>query len=167
MGVLRRLGMTTPGPAAGEGGGADRRQGLGAQGNRLLLGPPEQPSQASHGLRDVGAFGSRPPRQLSALDDGRPGLPDGGHPPALLGQVDQVVAEGRLNAGVGEVQTLLLGPDAEAGPVAEVGPLGVSGAGGLADLGASGEGRAGGGNGLRQQDRVLHKRRITAIIRQI
>ena len=47
--------------------------------------------------------------------------------------------------------------------MAEVGPLGVSGAGGPADLVAPGEGRAGGGKGLGQQDRGLLKRRITVI----
>ena len=40
---------------------------------------------------------------------------------------------------------------------------GVPGPGGLADLVARGEGRAGGGKGLREQDRGLLKCRITAI----
>ena len=96
----------------------------------------------------VEAVGSRPPRQLGALADGGPGLPDGGHPPALPRQVDQVVAEGGLQA-LRQVEPLLPGPAAEAVPVTEVGPLGVSGAGGLADLVGPGEARAGGGKGLR------------------
>ena len=67
----------------------------------------------------------------------------------------------------GRSSPCLPGPAAEAVPVTEVGPLGVSDAGGLADLIASGEGRAGGWNGLRQQDWGLHKRWITVIIRYL
>ena len=76
--------------------------------------------------------------------------------------MDQVVAEGGLQA-LGQVEPLLPGPAAEAVPVTELGPLGVPGPGGLADLVAPGEGRAGGGKGLREQDRGLLKCRITAI----
>ena len=121
------------------------------EGCRLSLGPPEDPAQPPHHLRDAGAAGLGPPRQIGALDDGRPGLPDGGHAFAVLRQADQVVAEGGLQA-LGEVEPLLLGPAVKAGPVAEVGPLGVPGPGGQADLVAPGEGRAwsitGDGNGL-------------------
>ena len=70
LGVFRRLGMTAPGAAA----------------------PPEDPAQAPHHLRDAGAAGSGPPRQLGTLDDGRPGLPDGSHAFAVLRQADQVAA---------------------------------------------------------------------------
>ena len=45
----------------------------------------------------------------------------------------------------------------------EVGALDVSGAGSLADLIAPGEGRSGGGKGLREQDWALLNCRITAI----
>ena len=138
LGVLRGLGMPAPGPAGCEGGGADRRQCLGAEGCRLLLGSPEEPSQAQHRLGDVGAFGSRPPRQLSPLDDGRPGLPDGGHPLPILRQADQVVADAGLQI-VRQVEPLLLGPAQEPTPVAMVGATGVPGPGGLADLVAPGE----------------------------
>ena len=113
-----------------------------------------------------GAAGLGPPRQLGTLDDGRPGLPDGGHAFAVLRQADQVVAEGGLQA-LGQAEPLLLGPAAKAGPVTKVGPLGVPGPGGQADLVAPGEGRAwsitGDGSGLGQQDRGLLKCRITAI----
>ena len=88
--------MTAPGAAAGAGGGPDRRQGLGVEGRRLSLGPPEDPAQPPHHLRDAGAPGPGPPRQIGAPDDGRPGLPDGGHAFAVLRQADQVVAEGGL-----------------------------------------------------------------------
>ena len=133
LGILRRLGMTAPGAAAGEGGGADRRQSLGAEGCGPFLGTLQDVAEPQHRLRDVEAVGARPPRQLGALADGGPGLPHGGHPPALPRQVDQVVAEGGLQA-LRQVEPLLPGPAAEAVPVTEVGPLGVSGAGGLADL---------------------------------
>ena len=136
LGILRRLGMTAPGAAAGEGGGADRRQSLGAEGCGLFLGTLQDVAEPQHRLRDVEdveAAGSRPPRQLGALADGGPGLPASGHPPALPRQVDQVVPEGGLQA-LRQVEPLLPGPAAEAVPVTEVGPLGVSGAGGLADL---------------------------------
>ena len=93
------------------------------EGSRLLLGSSEQPSQPQHGLGDVGAAGTRPARQLRSPDDRRPGLSDGGHPPALLRQVDQVIREGILQA-VGQVELLLQGPDEEAPPVAAVGPVG-------------------------------------------
>ena len=166
LGVFRRLGMTAPGAAAGECGGPDRRQGLGVEGRRLSLGPPEDPAQPPHHLRDAGAARLGPPRQIGALDDGRPGLPDGGHAFAVLRQADQVVAEGGLQAP-GQVEPLLLGPAAKAGPGAGVGPLGVPGPGGQADLVAPGEGRAGDGNGLGQQDRGLLRCRITAIIRRL
>ena len=137
---------------------------------RLSLGPPEDPAQPPHHLRDAGAAGLGPPRQLGAPDDGRPGLPDGGHALAVLRQADQVVAEGGLQVS-GQVGTLLLGPAVKAGSVSEVGPLGVPGPGGLADLVAPGEGRAwsitGDGNGLGQQNKGLHKYRITTIIRYL
>ena len=140
------------------------------RGAACLWGLPEDTAQTPHHLRDAGAAGLGPPRQIGAPDDGRPGLPDGGHAFAVLRQTDQVVAEGGLQA-FGEVEPLLLGPAVKAGPVAEVGPLGVPGPGGLADLVAPGEGRAwsitGDGNGLRQQDRGLHKCRITVIIRHL
>ena len=143
------------------------------EGRRLSLGPPEDPAQPPHHLRDAGAAGLGPPRQIGALGDGRPGLPDGGHAFAVLRQADQVVAEAGLQIP-GQVEPLLLGPAVKTGPVTEVGPLGVPGPGGLADLAdlvAPGEGRAwsitGDGNGLGQQDRDLHKYRITAIIRHL
>ena len=86
------------------------------EGRRLSLGPPEDPAQPPHHLRDAGAAGLGPPRQIGALDDGRPGLPDGGHAFAVLRQADQVVAEGGLQT-LGQVEPLLLGPAVKAGPV--------------------------------------------------
>ena len=74
---------------------------------------------------------------------------------ATIRQADQVVGEGGLQA-VGQVEPLLQGPDDEAVPVAVLGSLGVPGPGGPGVQVAPGEGRAGGGNGLRQQDRGLH-----------
>ena len=128
------------------------------EGRRLSLGPPEDPAQPPHHLRDAGAPGLGPPRQIGALDDGRPGLPDCGHAFAVLRQADQVVAEGGLQVP-GQVETLLLGPAVKAGPVTKVGPLGVPGPGGQADLVVSREGRAGDENGLRQQAGLYAKSR--------
>ena len=75
----------------------------------MSLGPPEDPAQPPHHLRDAGAAGLGPPRQLGTPDDGRPGLPDGGHAFAVLRQADQVVAEGGLQA-FGEVEPPAPGP---------------------------------------------------------
>ena len=140
------------------------------RGAACLWAPRRIRPQPPHHLRDAGAAGLGPPRQIGAPDDGHPGLPDGGHALAILRQADQVVTEGGLQIP-GQVEPLLLGPAVKAGPVAEVGPLGVPGPGGLSDLVAPGEGRVwsitGGGNGLGQQNKGLHKCRINAFIRHL
>ena len=63
--------MTALGAAAGEGGGPDRRQGLGVEGRRLSLGPPEDPAQpriisATPGPSGLGHPASSAPLMMAA-----------------------------------------------------------------------------------------------------
>ena len=77
-----------------------------------------------------------------------------------------MVAEGGLHS-VGQVESLLLGPGAEPAPMSVIGTAGILGPGILTDLAAPGYGSAGGGDGLKQQNLVLLKCRIKAIIRRL